>query len=134
MRNNKYFKAVEEVLQTKADEKAGYPPKCNEGYLAKDGKCVPVEKDASAEESEFTMAPRFCPECYNKGGQVCENGQVWDEKAGKCIPCPSCAKKNADADWKNPEKYMKEGGQVCPNGQAWDKETKKCVPMKKGEC
>ena len=28
--------------ESKADEKAGYPPKCNEGYVEKDGKCVPV--------------------------------------------------------------------------------------------
>jgi len=28
--------------KSKADEKAGYPPKCNEGYVEKDGKCVPV--------------------------------------------------------------------------------------------
>lgn len=33
--------------KTKADEKAGYPPKCNEGYEEKDGKCVPVKKDES---------------------------------------------------------------------------------------
>jgi hypothetical protein len=28
--------------ESKADEKAGYPPKCNEGYVEKNGKCVPV--------------------------------------------------------------------------------------------
>lgn len=28
--------------KSKADEKAGYPPKCKEGYVEKDGKCVPV--------------------------------------------------------------------------------------------
>ena len=28
--------------ESKADDKAGYPPKCNEGYVEKDGKCVPV--------------------------------------------------------------------------------------------
>ncbi len=28
--------------ESKADEKAGYPPKCSEGYAEKDGKCVPV--------------------------------------------------------------------------------------------
>ena len=97
MRKNKYFEALSENLQVQADDKAGYPPNCNEGYVAKDGKCVPVEADASAaEESEFTMAPLGCPECYNKGGSVCEKGQVWDEKAGKCIPCPSCAKKDSE--------------------------------------
>ena len=31
-----------------ADEKAGYPPNCNEGYVEKDGKCVPVEDEEKA--------------------------------------------------------------------------------------
>ena len=26
-----------------ADEKAGYPPNCNEGYYEKNGKCVPMD-------------------------------------------------------------------------------------------
>ena len=26
-----------------SDERAGYPPNCNEGYVEKDGKCVPKE-------------------------------------------------------------------------------------------
>ena len=38
-----------------ADEKAGYPPNCKEGYEEKDGKCVLIEgywkKKASAEKS-----------------------------------------------------------------------------------
>lgn len=33
---------------SQADEKAGYPPNCKEGYVEKDGKCVPVEEGASA--------------------------------------------------------------------------------------
>ena len=79
MKDNKYFKAVEEVLQTKADEKAGYPPKCNDGYVAKDGKCVPVEGD--------TEANILNPERYLKdGGLVCPKGQTWDKEAKKCIP------------------------------------------------
>jgi hypothetical protein len=28
-----------------ADEKAGYPPNCNEGYVEKGGDCVPKEED-----------------------------------------------------------------------------------------
>lgn len=31
------------AVQSYADEKAGYPPNCNKGYVEKDGKCVPVE-------------------------------------------------------------------------------------------
>ena len=29
--------------KSESDEKAGYPPNCNEGYVEKDGKCVRVE-------------------------------------------------------------------------------------------
>ncbi len=34
--------------KSKSDDKAGYPPNCNEGYVEKGGKCVPVEKDAAS--------------------------------------------------------------------------------------
>jgi len=30
------------VQESYADEKAGYPPNCNEGYYEKNGKCVPM--------------------------------------------------------------------------------------------
>ena len=33
-----------------ADEKAGYPPNCNEGYVEKNGKCVPMNE---AEWTEY---------------------------------------------------------------------------------
>ena len=33
-----------------ADEKAGYPPNCNEGYVEKNGKCVPVKKEGNYNE------------------------------------------------------------------------------------
>jgi len=31
-----------------SDDKAGYPPNCNEGYVEKDGKCVPLKKEGAA--------------------------------------------------------------------------------------
>jgi len=34
---------TEQINQMRADEKAGYPPKCNEGYEEKAGKCVLIE-------------------------------------------------------------------------------------------
>ena len=38
------IKQVDEIVQElKSDEKAGYPPNCNKGYVEKDGKCVPEE-------------------------------------------------------------------------------------------
>jgi hypothetical protein len=82
MKDNKYFRAVEETLQSKADEKAGYPPKCNDGYVAKDGKCVPVENDSEARHKEG----KGLPSQYKEGGQVCPKGQTWNKEAKKCIP------------------------------------------------
>ena len=34
---------TDQIKQARADEKAGYPPNCNEGYEEKDGKCVVIE-------------------------------------------------------------------------------------------
>ena len=42
MKTEDILKSVQELI---ADQKAGYPPNCNEGYVEKDGKCVP-ESDA----------------------------------------------------------------------------------------
>ena len=36
-------KAAESYVS--ANKKAGYPPNCNEGYVAKDGKCVPAQEE-----------------------------------------------------------------------------------------
>ena len=33
------------ISKTLADEKAGYPPNCNDGYVEKDGDCIPKEND-----------------------------------------------------------------------------------------
>ena len=33
------------AAESYADDKDGYPPNCNEGYVAKDGKCVPVQEE-----------------------------------------------------------------------------------------
>ena len=43
-----YIKDADEFLQKKneANDKAGYPPNCNEGYVEKDGKCVPVDSQS----------------------------------------------------------------------------------------
>ena len=41
-----FIKEADESLQKKnnADDEAGYPPNCNDGYVEKDGKCVPSKK------------------------------------------------------------------------------------------
>ena len=38
----------EAYQQMVADEKAGYPPNCNEGYVEKDGKCMPLKKEEAS--------------------------------------------------------------------------------------
>ena len=37
------------MLNSSADDKAGYPPNCKKGYEEKDGKCVPKEEDKDSE-------------------------------------------------------------------------------------
>ena len=36
---------LNKIEEAYSDQKAGYPPNCNEGYVEKDGKCVPVEDE-----------------------------------------------------------------------------------------
>ena len=35
---------LNKAAESYSDQKAGYPPNCNEGYVEKDGKCVPIEE------------------------------------------------------------------------------------------
>ena len=45
---------TEQIKQLQAEKEAGYPPNCNEGYEAKDGKCVPIsENEAKKKENPF---------------------------------------------------------------------------------
>ena len=45
---------TEQIKQLQAEKEAGYPPNCNEGYKAKDGKCVKiVEDNAKKKENPF---------------------------------------------------------------------------------
>ena len=45
------WKKVNETPVSEADDKAGYPPNCNKGYVEKDGKCVPVSKEKKIKAS-----------------------------------------------------------------------------------
>lgn len=47
MTDRDFIKDADKFIQEKnqSDEKAGYPPNCNEGYVEKDGKCVPKDKE-----------------------------------------------------------------------------------------
>ena len=46
MKREEFYEKVKQQLEIQADEKAGYPPNCNEGYVEKDGKCVPADSEA----------------------------------------------------------------------------------------
>tara|TARA_Y100000034_G_C6684187_1_gene300900 strand:+ start:280 stop:471 length:192 start_codon:yes stop_codon:yes gene_type:complete len=48
MKPYKIFEALKKYSDIKADKDAGYPPNCNDGYIEKDGKCVP-EKDTESD-------------------------------------------------------------------------------------
>tara|TARA_Y100000310_G_C20232313_1_gene600813 strand:- start:171 stop:401 length:231 start_codon:yes stop_codon:yes gene_type:complete len=57
---------TEQIKQLKADEKAGYPPNCNEGYEEKDGKCVEIKEektvpDKRKKDNKASKSP--CSEC-----------------------------------------------------------------------
>ena len=37
---------TDQIKESQADEKAGYPPNCNDGYVEKDGKCIKEKAEA----------------------------------------------------------------------------------------
>ena len=74
MKKEKIFKALQEQIDLQAEEKAGYPPNCNEGYVAKDGKCVPVEKKSESKKNDNDE---------EKNGDDKKNGFPFDKKKKK---------------------------------------------------
>ena len=60
---SKLWEKVNEAPITEADEKAGYPPNCNKGYVEKDGKCVlaPDKKKGYA-----TLSQQEAIDCSSK--------------------------------------------------------------------
>jgi hypothetical protein len=44
---------LEKKKKSKADDKAGYPPKCKPGYAEKDGKCVPVSDSGYKNKKKY---------------------------------------------------------------------------------
>jgi hypothetical protein len=95
MKREDIFKSLEQLL---ADKKAGYPPNCNEGYVAKDGKCVPVEEKSESKKNDNDKE---------------KNG---DDK-----------KKNGDDKKKNGDDKKKKNGNPFDkkNGNPFDKKKKK---------
>lgn len=44
----RFDELMQKMEEATSDKKAGYPPNCNEGYVEKDDKCVPIEEETSA--------------------------------------------------------------------------------------
>ena len=79
--NNAAVVATVSTLTVQADKIAGYPPNCNDGYEAQDGKCVPI-KDVEAKHKSKYGAPTG----YKDGGPVCPEGHTWDDETEECVP------------------------------------------------
>ena len=67
---------LNKTARTLADEKAGYPPNCNDVYVAKDGKCVPVEGDSA----EWKKDKKKKKDGEDKNGDEEKNGNPFDKK------------------------------------------------------
>jgi len=81
MKNDKIFEALQAQFDSQADDKAGYPPNCKEGYVAKDGKCVPVEEN-SAKKNDNDKEKNGDDEEKN-GDDKKKNGNPFDKKKKK---------------------------------------------------
>ena len=71
MKKEDIFNSLEQLL---AEKKAGYPPNCNEGYVEKDGKCVPVEENSESKKNDNDE---------EKNGDDKKNGNPFDKKKKK---------------------------------------------------
>ena len=68
-----------------ADEKAGYPPNCNEGYYEKNGKCLPLEVEAKPKIVELPGGNRMII-ADKEAGYPPNCNEGYYEKNGKCVP------------------------------------------------
>jgi hypothetical protein len=73
--------------EVEADQKAGYPPNCNDGYVEKDGKCVKEDVKASEESGECNKEDCGNCDCDTEEAQAEQEMVEVDEYD---IGCPSC--------------------------------------------
>ena len=75
-----------------ADEKAGYPPNCNDGYEEKDGKCVKKDVEASEDTKECNKKDCGNCECESKASETTEESKSEEmvEVEEYDMNCPSC--------------------------------------------
>ena len=73
-----YISLIEEAsflmshYKLESDDKAGYPPNCNEGYVEKDGKCVPLKKEEASFRYEHPKTGEVYT--YNRKGVYKKDG------------------------------------------------------------
>ena len=78
MKKEDIFESLEQLL---AEKQAGYPPNCNEGYEAKDGKCVPVEEKSESKKNDNDEEKNG--DDKKKNGDDKKNGFPFDKKKKK---------------------------------------------------
>jgi hypothetical protein len=66
---------LNKAAKSYADEKAGYPPNCNEGYVAKDGKCVPVQEEDAGEMTKKKADKKADKDKKKNGDDEEKNGK-----------------------------------------------------------
>ena len=65
---------TEQIKQLQAEKEAGYPPNCNEGYEAKDGKFVKIMED-NAKKKENPFKKKGDKKKGDKKGEEKEGGK-----------------------------------------------------------
>ena len=94
----------DQIKQAAADELAGYPPNCNKGYEAKDGKCVKIVEDKAKDKGEKDSSDK-----KKNGDKKSGDKKSGDKKSGD--------KKNDDkknGDEKNGDEKGKDGKKLPP--------------------
>ena len=102
--------ATTSLLLALADKIAGYPPSCNEGYVAKDGKCVPSDDGEAAEKEWDKIDKKELKRDTKKEKKEHEKDAIKDdkEKVKKLKKGdPSEKKKREVKDLKKDERYDK---------------------------
>ena len=75
MKKEDIFESLDQLL---ADKKAGYPPNCNDGYVEKDGKCVPAEEDSA--KKKYADEEKNGDDEEKNGDDKKKNGNPFDKK------------------------------------------------------
>ena len=85
---------TDQIKRLEADEDAGYPPNCNEGYEEKDGKCAKKESEASEEKKECDQENCGNCDCEEQPEEAKAEEVKAEEEMTEVeehdVNCPSC--------------------------------------------